>query len=101
MPSTTSLTNTEVKKIAKLARIRLSDAEIEHFGKEISGILNWVKMLQEVNTDKVPQMYSVSSIGLSTRPDEVVDGRIQEDILKNAPKDSFGCFEVPKVIDNN
>ena len=94
-----SLTTEQIKKIAKLARIRLSETEVEHFGKEISGILNWIEMLQEVNTDKVTQMASVSSIGLSTRPDEVTDGNIQADILKNAPKNAFGCFEVPKVVE--
>lgn len=94
-----SLTNAEVKKIAKLARIRLSDEEVVHFGTEISGILNWIEMLAEVNTDDVPQMASVSSIGLSMRADEVTDGNIQLEILKNAPKNSFGCFEVPKVVE--
>ena len=94
-----SLTPQQVKKIAKLARIRLSEEEVEHYGKEISGILDWIEMLQEVNTDKVPQMASVSSIGLSLRPDEVTDGNIQADILKNAPKSAFGCFEVPKVVE--
>lgn len=94
-----SLTTAQVKKIAKLARIRLSDEEVVHYGKEISGILNWIEMLQEVNTDKVPRMSSVSSIGLSLRKDEVTDGNIQADILKNAPKSAFGCFEVPKVVE--
>ncbi len=94
-----SLNPEQVKKIAKLARIRLSDDEVTHFGKEISSILNWIEMLAEVNTDKVPQMASVSSISLSMRQDEVNDGGIQEDILKNAPEASFGCFEVPKVIE--
>ncbi len=94
-----SLTAQQVKKIAKLARIRLSDQEVEHFGKEISSILNWIEMLAEVNTDKVPQMASVSSIGISLRTDEVTDGNIQSEILKNAPKSAFGCFEVPKVVE--
>lgn len=94
-----ALSTEQVKKIAKLARIRLSDEEVVHYGKEISGILSWIEMLQEVNTDKVPRMSSVSSIGLSLRSDEVTDGDIQECILKNAPKNAFGCFEVPKVVE--
>lgn len=94
-----SLTTAQVKKIAKLARIRLSDAEVEHFGKEISGILNWIEMLGEVNTDNIPQMASVSSIGLQLREDIVTDGNIQSEILKNAPKSAFGCFEVAKVVE--
>ncbi len=94
-----SLTTAQVKKIAKLARIRLSDEEVVRYGQEISSIFNWIEMLQEVNTDKVPQMSSVSSIGLSLRPDVVTDGNKQADILKNAPKSAFGCFEVPKVVE--
>jgi aspartyl-tRNA(Asn)/glutamyl-tRNA(Gln) amidotransferase subunit C len=94
-----SLTTAQVKKIAKLARIRLSDEEVDHYGKEISNILNWIETLQEVNTDKVPQMLSVSSVGIPLRADEVTDGDMQADILKNAPKSSFGCFEVPKVVE--
>lgn len=94
-----SLTTAQVRKIAKLARIRLSDEEVDHYGKEISSILNWIEMLQEVNTDKVPQMASVSSIGLSLRADEVTDGNIQTEILENAPKSAFDCFEVPKVVE--
>jgi aspartyl-tRNA(Asn)/glutamyl-tRNA(Gln) amidotransferase subunit C len=93
------LTTAEVKKIAKLARIRLSDTEVEYYGKEISTILSWIEMLQEVNTDKIPQMASVSSVGLSMRKDEVSDGDMQSDILKNSPKSAFGCFEVPKVVE--
>lgn len=94
-----SLTTEQVKKISSLARIRLNDEEVEHYRQEISGILNWIEMLQEVNTDKVPRMSSVSSISLPTRKDEVTDGNIQADILKNAPKSAFGCFEVPKVVE--
>ena len=94
-----SLTAEQVKKMAKLARIRLNGEEIEHFGGEISSILDWVEMLQEVNTDDVPQMTSVENINLPLRADEVTDGNVQEKVLANAPKSSFGCFEVPKVVE--
>ena len=93
------LTEEQVKKIAKLARIRLSDEEVRHFGGEISSIFNWIEMLDEVKTDNVPRMLSVSSVELPMRKDEVTDGNIQEDILKNSPKNAFGCFEVPKVVE--
>lgn len=94
-----SLTKQDVQKIAKLARIRLTEDEALHYGQEISGILDWITMLNEVNTDKVPQMASVSSIGLSLREDVVTDGNIVDDILKNAPEAAYGCFTVPKVIE--
>jgi aspartyl-tRNA(Asn)/glutamyl-tRNA(Gln) amidotransferase subunit C len=94
-----SLTEKEVRKIAKLSRIRLTDEEVVHFGKEISGILNWIEMLQEVNTDNVPRMSSVSNITLPLREDVVTDGDCRDDILANAPDARYGCFAVPKVVE--
>lgn len=94
-----ALTDKEVKKIAKLARIRLSDAEVAHYGTEINGILKWIEQLKEVNTDGVAALASVSEQALPWRKDEVTDGNIQEQVLKNAPNASYGCFAVPKVIE--
>lgn len=88
-----------VQKIAKLARIRLKDEEVEHFRGELSAILNWVEQLSEVNTEGVPQLASVSDVSLPWRKDEVTDGGYQEDIVANAPKTEHGCFVVPKVIE--
>lgn len=94
-----ALTDKDVKKIAKLARIRLSDEDVAHYGREINGILKWIEQLQEVNTDGVEALASVSDQPLPWRKDEVTDGNIQEQILKNAPNASYGCFAVPKVIE--
>lgn len=94
-----SLSPKEITKIAKLARIRITAAEGEHYAKEISGILNWVEQLQEVNTDNVPQLMSVANVELPWRKDEVNDGGQQAAIVKNAPKAEYGCFAVPKVIE--
>lgn len=94
-----SLTKQDTLKVAKLARIRMDDADAEHFTKEINGILHWVEQLQEVNTDDVPQMTSVVDMTLPWRKDEVNDGGIQEQVTKNAPESDYGCFVVPKVIE--
>ncbi len=94
-----ALTDKDVKKIAKLARIRLSEAEVTHYGSEINGILKWIEQLQEVNTDGVAALASVSEQALSWRADVVNDGNQQEAVLKNAPNASYGCFAVPKVIE--
>ncbi len=88
-----------VKKVAKLARIRVSDAEAESLAGELGGILKWVEQLGEVDTDGVPQLASVSDVALPWRADEITDGGIQEQVLKNAPKSEYGCFAVPKVIE--
>ena len=94
-----ALTDADVKKIAQLARIRLSDAEIPHYAGEINGILKWIEQLGEVKTDGVAPLLSVSDQLLPWRKDEVTDGNKAEAILKNAPMQNYGCFAVPKVIE--
>lgn len=94
-----ALTKQEVEKIGKLAHIRLSDEDKEHYGNEISKILKWVEQLQEVNTDEVDQMTSVADLTLPRRADEVTDGNCRDAVLANAPKSEYGCFAVPKVIE--
>jgi len=94
-----ALTEKDVLKIAKLSRIRLAPEEVVHYQGEINGILKWIEQLQEVNTDGVAALSSVSEQLLPWRKDVVTDGNIQEQVLKNAPNASYGCFAVPKVIE--
>lgn len=94
-----ALDKAAVAKIARLARIAVSEEDKEHFAREISGILKWVEQLNEVNTDNVPQMTSVASMQLPKREDKVTDGNQQEAIVKNAPQSDYGCFVVPKVME--
>lgn len=94
-----ALDNATVTKIARLARIAITEADKESVAQEISGILQWVEQLQEVNTDNVPQMTSVCAITLPRRKDEVTDGNQQEAVIKNAPQSDYGCFVVPKVME--
>ena len=94
-----SLTDKEVTHIAKLARIRLSEAEVPHYAREINGILKWIEQLSEVSTENIAPLASVSNQALPWREDKVSDGNIQEHILKNAPSAQYGCFAVPKVIE--
>lgn len=94
-----ALTIKDTQKIAKLARIRMGSDELEHFTKEINGILHWIDQLQEVDTDGVAQMTSVADMTLPYRRDEVSDGNIQQQVLANAPMADYGCFVVPKVIE--
>jgi aspartyl-tRNA(Asn)/glutamyl-tRNA(Gln) amidotransferase subunit C len=94
-----ALDTTTVAKIAKLARIEVTDVEKAHFATELSGILKWIEELAEVNTDNVPMLSSVSETALPWRKDEVTDGHKRDDILANAPMSEYGCFVVPKVIE--
>lgn len=94
-----TLTVEEVKKIAKLSRIRLSDDEIKRYQDELNQIFKWVEQLREVDTNDVPPMAGVGDYTLRQREDMVQDGNIQQDVLANAPNASYGCFVVPKVVE--
>jgi len=88
-----------VRRIARLARIKITDAEATGLQSELSGILNWVEQLSEVNTDNVEPMTRVVPIDLKQREDRVTDGDKPDDIVKNAPLRENHFFVVPKVIE--
>ena len=88
-----------VAHIAKLARIRLEEAELEPLAAELSHIIGWVEQLAEVDTSDVAPMSSVAAMQLPMRADEVTDGDCQEAILGNAPQGTKGFFAVPKVVE--
>jgi aspartyl-tRNA(Asn)/glutamyl-tRNA(Gln) amidotransferase subunit C len=95
----TIINEQEITKIAKLARIGLTDSEKVTFIKELSGILTLIEELQAVDTDGVSPMTSVTTDPLPRRKDEVTDGGIAEDIVKNAALSEYNCFVVPKVVE--
>lgn len=88
-----------VTKIARLARIEVTDVEKDEIAQKLSGILQWMEQLNEVNTDNVPLMTSVSEVKLPWREDKVTDGNQQDAVVKNAPQSDYGCFVVPKVME--
>jgi aspartyl-tRNA(Asn)/glutamyl-tRNA(Gln) amidotransferase subunit C len=89
-----------VRRIAHLARIAVADEEVAHLQGELNAMLAFVEQLQEVNVEGVEPMTSVTPMSLKKRPDQVTDGNIAEDIVKNAPaatEDHY--FMVPKVVE--
>lgn len=88
-----------VRRIARLARIKITDEEAASLEGELSGILNWVEQLGEVDTSNVPPMTRVVAQKLKKRPDQVTDGEIADDIVKNAPMVDDHYFVVPKVVE--
>jgi aspartyl-tRNA(Asn)/glutamyl-tRNA(Gln) amidotransferase subunit C len=88
-----------VRHIAKLARIAVSDAEVEALAPELNNILGWVEQLQEVDVEGVEPMTAVIPNALRLRQDEVTDGGKRDDVLANAPAAEHGFFAVPKVIE--
>ena len=89
----------QVHHIAKLARIAMSEEELERLVPELNEILGWVEQLGEVDTDGVEPLTAVIAQKLRLRDDAVTDGNIRDDVLANAPEAQHGFFAVPKVIE--
>jgi len=94
-----SVDTATVRHIAKLARLKMSDAEVEALVPELNNILGWVEQLGEVNTDGVEPLTAVIDQKLRLRDDVVNDGDCRDAILANAPDAQHGFFAVPKVIE--
>jgi len=88
-----------VRKVAKLARIAVQEHEVEPFARELSGILDWVEQLQEVDVTDIEPMTSAVPMRLKRRADAITDGNRRDDILANAPESREGFFAVPKVVE--
>ena len=88
-----------VRRIAHLARIAVAEDEVEHLRGELNAILAFVEQLSEVDVEGVEPMTSVIPMEMKKRSDEVTDGGIPDDILKNAPAAQDGFFAVPKVVE--
>jgi aspartyl-tRNA(Asn)/glutamyl-tRNA(Gln) amidotransferase subunit C len=88
-----------VKKVARLARIAEPDEKLEPLARELSGILNWIEQLNEVDTDGVEPMTTSVAMELPMREDVVTDGGDPARVLGNAPRTEKGFFIVPKVVE--
>jgi aspartyl-tRNA(Asn)/glutamyl-tRNA(Gln) amidotransferase subunit C len=88
-----------VRRIARLARIKVTDGEIGALEKELSGILGWIRQLDEVDTSEVEPMTRVIPMTLKKRADAVTDGNMPEQVIANAPASDDGLFVVPKVVE--
>ncbi|MDE2335335.1 MAG: Asp-tRNA(Asn)/Glu-tRNA(Gln) amidotransferase subunit GatC [Rhodospirillales bacterium] len=88
-----------VRRIAKLARIRVSDEEVARLQTELSGILGWIEQLNEVDVSGVAPLAGISHQRLPMREDEVTDGGRPDAILANAPARADHFFTVPKVVE--
>lgn len=88
-----------VRKVARLARIAEPEDRLEPLAKELSGILNWIEQLNEVDTQGVEPMTSAVHTPLPMREDVVTDGGDPARVLANAPKTVGNFFVVPKVVE--
>ena len=94
-----SIDKDTVKHISKLARISLDEKKINSLSKDLSSIMKFIEKLNELNTDKTIPLTSIINASLKSRKDEVKDGKIRDQILKNSPEKNEEFFVVPKVID--
>ena len=86
-------------RVAKLARIRVDEAQLPALAQEFGNILGFIEQLSEVDVTGVEPMTSVTPMRLKRRVDAVTDGNIQGQVLKNAPDAREGFFAVPKVVE--
>ncbi len=86
-------------KVAKLARIKVEESDLDALAGEFNAILGFVEQLNEVDVNDVEPMVSVEPMRLKRREDVVTDGGMPEKILSNAPDAREGFFAVPKVVE--
>lgn len=94
-----SMDKQTVAKVARLARIKMSDQELERYAPQLSGILQWVEQLGEVETENTEPLPSPVNIDLRLRKDEVTDGGYADAVLTNAPEEMENFYVVPKVVE--
>ena len=94
-----SIDKDTVKHISKLARISLDEKKIDNLSKDLSSIMKFIEKLNELNTDRTIPLTSIINASLKSREDEVKDGKIRDQILKNSPEKNEEFFVVPKVLE--
>ena len=94
-----SLTLDQVRAIARLARLELSDDELRHLAPQLGAIVGYVAKLSEVDTAGVEPLAHALPVQNVFREDEVALSLPREGALANAPKAREGCFAVPAVLE--
>jgi len=94
-----SIDKDTVKHISKLAKISLDEKKINSLSKDLSSIMKFIEKLNELNTDKINPLTSIINASLRTRKDEIKDGKIRDQILKNSPDKNEEFFVVPKMVE--
>jgi aspartyl-tRNA(Asn)/glutamyl-tRNA(Gln) amidotransferase subunit C len=94
-----SVDQATVRRIARLARIKVKDEDVPKLAGELNSILQWIEQLNEVDVSKVEPLTSVVAMKMKMRKDEVTDGSYAPDVVKNAPGHEDNFFMVPKVVE--
>ena len=93
------LSRAEVEHIAELAKLEMTEEEKIKFCEQLSAILEYAEMLQQLDTEAIPPTATVLPLQNVMRPDEVAPSFSQEDILANAPDAAEGCFRVRAILE--
>ena len=96
-----SIDNQTVRKVSKLAKIKINEKEETKLIEELNNILGWVDELKKVDTEQIEPMLSVFNESMVMRKDEASSEISDELVLKNAPESKSGFFVVPKVVEKS
>lgn len=94
-----SLDPATVRRVAKLSRLHLDEADVPRLQKELNGILGWIEQLNEVDVDGVEPLTGAAVMAMRLREDVVTEGGMQEAVLSNAPDRAGAFYAVPKVVE--
>jgi aspartyl-tRNA(Asn)/glutamyl-tRNA(Gln) amidotransferase subunit C len=94
-----SLDPATVRRIAKLARIRVGEEDVGRLQGELNAILGWIEQLSEVDVTGVQPLTGGARIKLRLREDAVTDGDMRDQVLVNAPDRAGAFFTVPKMVE--
>ena len=94
-----SIDKKTVAYVAKQSHLDLPDDKLDKLVPELSGIMNWIETLSELNTDTIDPLANVADIQLHLREDVVNDGGIPDQVLANAPEQTEGYFVVKKIVE--
>lgn len=96
----THFDNDKVREIARLARLKINEAQATLYAQELSHIFDWIDQLDEVDTKNQEPLLNISGVAMPMRPDVITQGFEKEKVLSNAPERLENFFAVPKIIED-
>ena len=94
-----SVDSATVRRVARLARLKVSENDVPRLAGELNAILSFVEQLNEVDVTAVEPLTSVVNAKMKMRDDVVTDGQIAKNVIQNAPASEDDFFMVPKVVE--
>jgi aspartyl-tRNA(Asn)/glutamyl-tRNA(Gln) amidotransferase subunit C len=88
-----------IRKVARLARIKVNEDEVAYYTAQVSGIVKWIEQLGELNTDNIEPLINPLQTNQPLRDDVVNDGNCVEAVMANAPDSLENFYVVPKVVE--